>query len=272
MPGIRVPIDDPDDPRLGMYRHLKAHNLTRDLNQFVLEGEKLLVQLLRSRFPVASVLASERSEAIVADRVPEGVPLYVMPHRRLEELVGFNRHQGVLACGFRRPWPPLVELIEASGPRATIVVCPQIDNPENLGAILRIADVFGLAAVVLGPRCPDPFSRRVLRVSMGMALSVPVLEPDDLAGTLVDLRDRRSFELAATVLDPLAEPLDGFRPKDRLAVLLGCEAHGLDPRWESLCDRRVTIPMKPGAESLNVAVAAGIVMYHVTRTGTGATT
>ncbi|MFO0953281.1 MAG: RNA methyltransferase [Isosphaeraceae bacterium] len=261
----RVPIDDLDDPRLAMYRHLKAHNLTRDLNQFVLEGEKLFSQLLRSRFPVASVLVSDRCEHHVAGRVPDDAPLFVMPHKRLEELVGFNRHQGVLACGVRVPWPPLDEMLTEAGPHATVVACPQIDNPENLGAILRIADVFGLVSVLIGPRSPDPFSRRVLRVSMGMALSVPIHAPKDLAATLNDLRERLSFELVATVPDQTAQPLESYRPSGRLAVLLGCEAHGLERSWEALCDRRVTIPMRPGAESLNVAVAAGVVLYHVTR-------
>ena len=265
MAGIRIPIDDLDDPRLAMYRHLKATNLTRDLDQFVLEGEKLFAQLLRSRFPVASVLTSDRAEAIVADRVPGGVPHYVVRHERLEELIGFNRHQGVVSCGRRLSWPPLDELVDAAGSSAAVVACPQIDNPENLGAILRIADVFGLAAVLIGPRCPDPFSRRVLRVSMGMALSVPVIAPPDLTETLTDLRDRHAFQIIATVPDQAAEPLDRFEPPDRLAVLLGCEAHGLEPRWEALAARRLTIPMRLGAESLNVAVAAGIVMYHVTR-------
>ena len=267
MPGIRILIDDLDDPRLAIYCHLKTHNLTRGAGQFVVEGEKLFERLLASRFPVASVLVSDRYEAVVAAQVPEGVPLYVLPHARVEALVGFNLHRGVLACGCRRPWPELDELAASAqpGPGSILIVCPQLDNPENLGAILRIADVFGLLGVVAGPRCPDPLSRRVLRVSMGMALRVPVVVSYDLASALEPLRARRSFRLAATVLDPAAVPLDRYEPPARLAVLLGCEAHGLDPAWEAQCDDRITIPMRPGAESLNVAVAAGIVAHHLTR-------
>ena len=78
------------------------------------------------------------------------------------------------------------------------------------------------------------------------------------------LRSGHGFETAATVVDADAEPLDTFRRPDRLALFLGSEGHGLDPEWLALCDRRVTIPMRPGAESLNVAVAAGIALYHTT--------
>ena len=268
-----IPIDDPDDPRLAMYRHLKATNLTRHAGRFVVEGEPLFDRLRASRFPMASVLASDRHAPRLSGRVPEGVPLYVMPHARLEALVGFNFHRGVLACAERRPGPDLDAVVRGAGPRATLVVCPRIDNPENLGAIIRIADVFGVAAVVTGPRCPDPLSRRVLRVSMGTSLRVPVVTPDDLPAEADRLRSDEGFQLAASVTDPSAEPIDALarsRP-DRLALALGPEAHGLDPGWLARCDRRVTIPMRPGAESLNVAVAAGILLYELTRPCLGRT-
>jgi tRNA G18 (ribose-2'-O)-methylase SpoU len=259
----RLPIDDLDDPRLAMYRHLKATNLTRGSDQFVVEGETLVGRLLDSRFPVASVLTTDRLEPRVAPRVPEGVPVFVVPHDRIEALVGFNFHRGVLACGRRRPWPDPGEIARASGPRSAVVVCPRIDNPENLGAVVRIADVFGADAVLAGGRCPDPLSRRVLRVSMGSALRVPVIRPDDLASEVGRLRRDHGFETVATVTDPAAEPLGRFRRSGRLALFLGSEGHGLEPAWLALCDRRLTIPMRPGAESLNVAVAAGIVLHQL---------
>ena len=95
----RVPIADIDDPRVAIYRHLKATNLTRSRDRFVVEGEKLLGRLLESRFPVESVLVSDRHERRVAAGVPEDVPLFVAPHAMIDVLVGFNFHQGVLASG-----------------------------------------------------------------------------------------------------------------------------------------------------------------------------
>ncbi|MGE3819228.1 MAG: RNA methyltransferase, partial [Isosphaeraceae bacterium] len=111
MPSRPLPIDDLDDPRLAIYRDLKTTNQTRGSNQFVVEGLKLAERLWSSRFPVVSVLASARVAEEVAPRVPDGVSLFTLPLDRLERLVGFNFHQGVLASGRRLPWPDLGELV-----------------------------------------------------------------------------------------------------------------------------------------------------------------
>jgi tRNA G18 (ribose-2'-O)-methylase SpoU len=152
------------------------------------------------------------------------------------------------------------------GERATLVVCPRLDNPENLGALIRLCDVFGVAAMLVGPRCPDPLSRRVLRVSMGTALGLPVIASGDLGRDLARLGARWGFTTAATVVDADAdtEPLDAFRRPERLALLFGSESAGLGTEWLARCDHRLTIPMRAGAESLNVAVAAGIFLHHLT--------
>lgn len=268
-----IAIDDLDDPRIALYHNLKATNETRGGARFVVEGEKLVDRLIASPFPLDSVLTTERHAARIAPKVPDGVPFYVLPHALVDELVGFNFHQGALACGVRRPWPDVSEIARAAGRRLTLLVCPRIDNPENLGAVVRLGDVFGVDAVLLGRRCPDPLSRRVLRVSMGTALRLPVIEPADLRGEVDRLRLEFGLEAVATVTDPDAEPSDQFaaaRP-DRLAMVLGSESAGLDPRWVARCDRRVTIPMRAGADSLNLAVATGILLFQVMRSDLGTT-
>ena len=261
----RVFIDDLDDPRLALYRHLKATNETRGGDTFIVEGEKLVYRLLASRFPTDSVLVTDRYEVHHASQIPEDVPRFVIPHDRIEALVGYHFHRGVLACGRRRDWPALASTLRAIGPRATVVVCPTLDKPDNLGAILRIGDAFGVAAVLIGPSCPDALSRRVVRVSMGAALRLPVYVPDDLIASVGQLRADHGLEVIATVAEGDAEILDRAARPDRLALLLGSEAFGLGPEWLALADRRMTIPMRPGADSLNVAVAAGIILHHFTR-------
>jgi tRNA G18 (ribose-2'-O)-methylase SpoU len=263
-----VPIHDLDDPRIAVYRDVKLSNATRDLGQFVLEGEKLLARLAASRFEVVSVLATDRAAERVRDQVGPDVPIYIVPHERISDLVGYRFHLGVLSCGRRRAWPSLGEILEVAGPRCTLVVCPHVDNPENLGAIVRMADVFGVEAVLAGPKCPDPLSRRVLRVSMGTSLRRPVVVRDDFETAVDELR-AAGVELAGSVVHVAdATPLGRFVRPPKLGLLLGNEAHGLGPDWTSRCDHRVTIPMRTGAESLNVAVAAGILLYHLTGSAT----
>jgi tRNA G18 (ribose-2'-O)-methylase SpoU len=262
---VRVPINDLDDPRIAIYRHLKTTNQTRRVDQFVVEGQTLLMRLVASPFPLASVLATERFEARVAPLVPAAVPLYVLPHGLIRGLVGFSFHRGVLACAHRRAGPSLDEIVCCTSSQATLVVCPRLDNPENLGAIIRLGDTFGVKGILVGGRCPDPLSRRVLRVSMGGALRLPVLGSDDLERDLDRLGSEFGFELIAAVADPGTEPLDTVRCAGRFALLLGSEAEGLAAHWLARCARRITIPMRSGSDSLNVAVAAGILLYYLQR-------
>jgi tRNA G18 (ribose-2'-O)-methylase SpoU len=117
-------------------------------------------------------------------------------------------------------------------------------------------------AVLVGRGSADPFSRRVLRVSMGGSLRVPIRSADDIGTDLRELRDSLGVELAATVLDSTAEPLATAGRADRFALVFGSEGHGLAPSIVALCHRRITIPMQLGTDSLNVAVAAGIFLHH----------
>jgi tRNA G18 (ribose-2'-O)-methylase SpoU len=263
----RVPIDDLDDPRIAIFGQLKATRQPRFRHLFVAEGELLFERVCESRFPLVSVLVTKSHEARIAARVGPEIPLYVVPDDLIHALVGFPFHRGVLCCARRRPWPDLTELVPPSPSRSTVIVCPRLDNPENLGTIIRIAHAFGIDLALLGPRAPDPFSRRVLRVSMGSSLQLSVIAADCLERDLEHLASAQGYELVAAVLDTNAEPLDVFKRPGRLALLLGSEAGGLPAAWLARCPRHVTIPMRQGVDSLNVAVATGILLYrmmHVT--------
>jgi tRNA G18 (ribose-2'-O)-methylase SpoU len=197
--------------------------------------------------------------------VPDDVPVYVAPHRVMEQVLGMKFHSGVIACGRRKPRQTIDDAIPKTRERLTLVVCPDISNVENIGSIIRLSAGFGADAVVLGERCHDPFWRQSVRVSMGSVLSLPLVHTDDLMRDLRRLREEWGVQLAATVLDAAAEPLARATRPARFGLLFGGEAQGLEPSYVAACDRRITIPMKRGTDSLNVAVAAGIFLYHFTR-------
>ena len=96
-------ITDLDDPRIAVYRALKATNLTRGLGQFVVEGEKLVERLLASRFPLVSILATDRYVTHIEERLPADVPVYVVTFEQIHAVVGFPFHRGVLACASELP-------------------------------------------------------------------------------------------------------------------------------------------------------------------------
>jgi tRNA G18 (ribose-2'-O)-methylase SpoU len=262
----RIAIDDFDDPRLEPYREFNRRNLIRGSGLFIAEGDKLTERLIASRYPVASLLAEPAHADRFERQLPNETPIYVVDRRLLQATIGFNFHRGVLACGRRLRAPTIAELVgsqslPSSPPTGTILVCPELYDPTNLGGVIRTAAALGCLAVVLGQRCADPFSRRVLRVSMGAALRLPIVQSRDLLADLHVLQ-QAGYSLAATVLDRSAQPLRSFVPPHSLAILLGSEGEGLAPQWLALCDQRVTIPMHLGIDSLNVAVAAAVFLVH----------
>ena len=260
----RILISDLDDPRIAIYRSLKATNQTRGLNQFVVEGEKLVSRVLGSRFPVVSVLMTDRHPRTLLSTMPDEVPVYVLPGELVDRLVGFPFHRGVLAAAERQPAPGFEEILRSHSGPLLVVICPKLSDPENLGAIARIGDVFGIDGILTGSECPDPFSRRVLRVSMGSILRVPVVVSERLADDVDDAVRSSGLRLFAAVTDPAAVAFDQAARPERLGLVLGDEDRGIDPEWLRRCHERITIPMRQGAGSLNVAVAAGILIHGLT--------
>ncbi len=227
--------------------------------------------MLGSDFDVESVLVAERFAETFDRLSADRAPVYVADEQALAGIVGFDFHRGVLGCGRRRAAMTLEALmapLDRSG-GVTLVICPQVADGENLGSILRISAAFGVDGVVLGPRCCDAFSRRALRVSMGAAFVLPVVESSNLPEALRLLAEQWNVELAGAVLDEQAQPLSNFARGRRLALLFGSEADGLPEDILSLCGHRLTIPMAPGTDSLNLAVAAGIFIHAATRPPTG---
>jgi tRNA G18 (ribose-2'-O)-methylase SpoU len=259
-----IPIEDLDDPRIAIYRSLKTTNRTRGLDQFVVEGEKLVRRLLASRFPAVSMMATDRYvEHAAAERFQE-IPLFVVSHALIHDIVGFPFHRGILAAGRRIPWPPWPELF-VERDRLTLVVCPLLSDPENLGSLARIGDVLGVDAILAGSSCPDGLSRRVLRVSMGATLRLPIVVCDRLEQLAERFTSDYAVEFWAAVADPSATSFEAVPRPPRLAIVLGDEDRGVEPEWISRCGRLITIPMRSGASSLNVSVAAGILLHHFTR-------
>lgn len=262
-----IPLSELDDPRLEVFRNLKKTNTTRWSPHFITEGKKPTVRLLESGFPVTSILTSEKFVEILKPHLTgdrNDVPVFVMPNAVCQMLVGYTFHCGMLGCGLRQSNPELLQLVRP-GERQLFAVCPSTENQDNLGAILRISAAFGVSGLLLGKGCCDPFSRRTIRVSMGSALRVPIIEAGENLPVLVkELRDEYDVELVGSSLDKAALPLGQVEVDTgrSCAILLGNEAAGLDFDWIELCDRVVTIPMHGGGDSLNVSVAAGILLHH----------
>ncbi len=252
-----------DDPRVAPYHNLRERAL-RGENVFIAEGTLVVQRLVESDYAVDSIFAlAEHAQEFVGIAGNE-TPVYVADRSLMVEIVGFPFHRGVMAVG-RRPESPsieeVMECLEAKS-RLTLVVCPETTHAENLGMVFRTAAALGVDGVILGPKSCDPLCRRALRTSMGGVLRMPFARSSDLGADLRLLKKRWNVRLAATVLADDAELLGDVAWPERVGLMLGNEFNGLTEEWLSLCDHRVTIPMAPGTDSLNLAVAAGLFIYE----------
>ncbi len=253
-----IAIDDAADPRLRDYRALKEHRLTAEGGRFVAESERVVRRLIGSGLPVQSVLLTAPRLATLADALAGPFPVYLASQEVLDGVAGFHVHRGCLAIGAR---PPVARI--PAGARAVLVL-EDLTDVDNLGAIARHAAAFGADALLLSPRSADPFYRKAIRVSLGAVFTLPIVRAERWPDALADLR-ADGLALVAAVVAPDATPLSRFPAPARFALLLGAEGPGLSAAARAACDHQVTIPMGPGADSLNVATAAAIFLYALTQ-------
>ena len=136
-------------------------------------------------------------------------------------------------------------------------------DPGNVGTIWRTADAAGFQGLLFGAGCADPLSPKVQRSAMGSGFRVPYMTAGDLPGALADLR-ARGWRVIASDLhgqDFYSHP----DPGEKYVLVIGSEAHGISDATRRAADLLLKLPMRGGAESLNAAVAAGIMMYELTK-------
>lgn len=261
-----MPCESPDltDHRLDPFRDLKNQGLTHG-KTFVAEGEKLVLRLLGSGLTIEAMACTPALHARLERLIPPSTTVLLLESHQISQLIGFQFHRGVLALGRIPPavsLPTLLQSLPHSEP-VLAIGCPELRDPTNLGTIARTALALGAQFLMVGKAGVDPWSRRVLRTSMGAIFRLPVVETDDWSTVFRQLHEAE-FETIATVLDSGAESLRECRFALRRAVFLGTEDPGLSAEITRACRRWVTLPMSAGVDSLNVAVAAGIVMYQAT--------
>lgn len=262
-----IAIADADDPRVADYRELRDPALRHGRGLFVAETIEVVKALLATpRYRVRSLLLTpvfyERLRPLVAER---DAAVFLAPTALLESIIGLNFHRGCVALGERGDDPPLDLVVNANAHR--MVVLEDVTNPDNLGGIFRTAHVFGMDGLVLSPGCADPLYRKVIRVSVGASLHLPWVRDAQWPHAIALLRDQ-GFTVAALTTSTTALDLERLATGDvpeRLAILVGNEGYGLSAAARAAADVEVTIPMRAGADSLNVGAAVAIALYRLAR-------
>jgi len=188
-------------------------------------------------------------------------PFDFVPLAKLNELVGDRDHQGVAAALSPVEYLTVDDFLGVCPSTAMVVVLDQVQNPKNVGMIIRTAAGAGAAGVILPARGGAGVDPTVITASAGAAFHVPLVRCTNVAQTLRDLRDGGFWSYG---LDGRADQgVFGVDWAVRTAVVLGNESEGLRPAVRKACDELVAIPLAHGVESLNVAVAAGVALFQI---------
>lgn len=290
-----VQVTELSDPRLADYSHQTDVALRKarssEFGLYLAESALVLERAVRAGHVPRSVLALGGSvDDAVAALGPwaDTVPIFVGPGELLAELTGYILHRGIIASMNRPLLRPVAEVLQDA---RLVVVLEDVADPTNVGAIFRSVGAVGADAVLVTPRCSDPFYRRAIRVGMGTVLQVPWTRSGDW-DTLGPQLHEAGFHIAALALSPDAVSLRDFvrefrgdggagdgagdvegdvadgaaagagRPR-KLALVLGAEGDGLTGSALAAADTIVTIPMAHGIDSLNVAAASAVALWAV---------
>ena len=258
-----VAISDLADPRLADYAHLTDVALKKSGGEhglYLAESLLVLQRALRAGHVPRSILALGTSVEEALSAVADfDVPVFAGPPELLEQLTGYLLHRGLIAS-MHRPALPSVSGLLATSRR--VVILENVVDPTNVGAIFRSVAAIGADAVLVTPRCSDPFYRRAIRVSLGTVLQVPWTRTDNWPTLRAELVEA-NFHVAALALTEDAVDLRSFAATapERVALVLGTEGEGLTSEAIAAADTVVQVPMRHGIDSLNVAAAAAVAMY-----------
>jgi len=219
----------------------------RESGEFVCDGGKLLSEAIANGAEIRTVLLDEDEPA---PTLPEGAQVYRAPRDLLAYVSSFKTPPGVLfSCALPQG--------EKAAPGGSVVVLENVQDPGNVGTVLRTADAFGVDVVLTGA-CADPFSPKAARASMGAVFRRRALW-SDISGLRALLGERPLYGAA------LGEECEDIRRVELAgaAVAIGSEGRGLSEALLALCGGRVVIPMSPRCESLNAAAAAAVVMWEM---------
>lgn len=226
----------------------------RECSQYVCDGEKLLREAVRWGAEIKTAVWC--SEPTV--RLPDTAAQYSASRELLDYATALKNCPGVLFTVEQKRWEP-------AAPGRTLVL-ETIQDPGNLGTILRTANALGMDTVILTGQCADLYNPKTVRSAMGALFRQRVYElsREEMRTYLTE----NGLRLYGAALSDSAADIRALS-LENVAVAIGSEGSGLSPELLKLCDEQLIIPMNPACESLNAAVAAAIVMWELTGSKSG---
>jgi 23S rRNA (guanosine2251-2'-O)-methyltransferase len=205
-----------------------------------------------------------RLQRVIEDCRKKGIAVRFLPRPELDRMAGNNSHQGIVAVTSSKQYSDLDDVISGKrGTHSLIVILDGVEDPHNLGAILRTADAAGANGVVIPERRAASVTGTVAKTSAGASEHLPVAKVTNISRTIEELKSRDFWSVG---LDERgSQTYDSVDYNMNCALVLGAEGKGLHDLVKKKCDILVSIPMLGNVPSLNVSVAAGVVLYEIVR-------
>ncbi|MBP3637656.1 MAG: RNA methyltransferase [Clostridia bacterium] len=240
------------NPKVQQWKSLKDRKGRRETGCFLAEGRKMAEEALLSGFQVEALLVDEAR--LSEFPLPDNVPVYALSEHVLAAVCDTKTPQGIAA---------VVKMQTNAAMGRKVVALDGVQDPGNVGTIIRTADAAGLEGIILSEQCADVFSPKTLRATMGSIFRMPLAVTGDLPGYLTSLREN-GYSVISSQLD--GEPFYQRQPVgEKFCLIIGNEGNGISDEVKATATHKVKLPMRGGAESLNAAIAAGIMMYDLMR-------
>lgn len=238
---------------------LHASKGRKSAGQFIAEGPSAVTAALSAqRYPIETIYVTESGAALLPAKALEGA-IY-LSEKVMSAISTVENAQGVLAiCSIEDGVRGEVESAVYGNTKLPLVYCSEVNDPGNLGTIIRTADALGAAGILLSPGSADPFSPKVVRSTAGSLWNIPLIREVEIEDAIEESRanNRPILATVGTGRIPLPEVSGGSA-----LWIFGNEARGLSDEVISLVDNTVAIPMRGRAESLNLATAVAITLFH----------
>ncbi|RKI46669.1 RNA methyltransferase [Clostridium paraputrificum] len=256
-----VHIESKDNNLFKETKKLKERKGRNKSSKYLIEGFRLIEEACKANLPIEYIFISHRLEEnkfeeYLGKYITNSMKLYTLKDSLLRELCSTEEPQGVVAV-------VRMNEVDLNKEGSFYILCDKVQDPGNLGTIIRTAHAAGVDGVILTKGTVDIYNEKTIRSTMGSMFYIPIiLEDSDF--TITKSLINKGFSLLATSLegnkDFFKEDLSG-----KIIISVGNEGNGVSEEVYSLSDKKVKIPMPGGAESLNVAIATSIVIYEKVR-------
>ena len=235
------------------YQKLQTSKGRKKAEAYMIEGEHLVEEAIRSTVSIQRLVVSE-DHVQLYESWTQKYPTMIVSKEVFEKLSMTQTNQGILAI------VPLEKKTLVEVPKGRYLLVDAVQDPGNLGTIIRTADAAGFDAVVLGEGCVDLYNDKVVRSMQGSQFHVAIFHEN-----LTDVYDKlkeNDIPIAVTALHREAKDFQWLTGRDSVAIVVGNEGNGVRQELIDSADSIIQIPMFGQAESLNVAIASGILMYQ----------